>query len=267
MKQNYISISITSKDLDKRIDVIIAQKLKDLSRNRLQQLITNGNLKFNDTIITQPSIKLKKLGELILEIPKPKKYSLIPQNLELDIVYEDEHLIVLNKKAGTVVHPGSGNNENTLVNGLLSHCKNLSGIGGVLRPGVVHRIDKMTSGLLVFAKDDITHNSLSEQFKRKSIKREYDLFTWNFLKNERGTIETNIERSKLNRQKMAVALPNSGKIAITQFWLINSFDVSEKIKISYVKCKLFTGRTHQIRLHMSYIGNPLLGDRKYSRNN
>ena len=119
MKQNYISISITSKDLDKRIDVIIAQKLKDLSRNRLQQLITNGNLKFNDTIITQPSIKLKKLGELILEIPKPKKYSLIPQNLELDIVYEDEHLIVLNKKAGTVVHPGSGNNENTLVNGCL----------------------------------------------------------------------------------------------------------------------------------------------------
>ena len=267
MKQNYISILITSKDLDKRVDVIIAQKLKDLSRNRLQQLITNGNLKFNDTIITQPSIKLKKLGELILEIPKPKKYSLIPQNLELDIVYEDEHLIVLNKKAGTVVHPGSGNNENTLVNGLLSHCKNLSGIGGVLRPGVVHRIDKMTSGLLVFAKDDITHNSLSEQFKRKSIKREYDLFTWNFLKNERGTIETNIERSKLNRQKMAVAQPNSGKIAITQFWLINSFDVSEKIKISYVKCKLFTGRTHQIRLHMSYIGNPLLGDRKYSRNN
>ena len=165
-----------------------------MSRNRLQQLITNGNLKFNDTIITQPSIKLKKLGELILEIPEPKKYSLNPQNLELDVVYEVEHLIVLNKKAGTVVHPGSGNNENTLVNGLLSHCKNLSGIGGVLRPGVVHRIDKMTSGLLVFAKDDITHNSLSEQFKRKSIKREYDLFTWNFLKNERGTIETNIER-------------------------------------------------------------------------
>ena len=267
MKQNYISILITSKDLDKRVDVIIAQKLKDLSRNRLQQLITNGNLKFNDTIITQPSIKLKKLGELILEIPKPKKYSLIPQNLELDIVYEDEHLIVLNKKAGTVVHPGSGNNENTLVNGLLSHCKNLSGIGGVLRPGVVHRIDKMTSGLLVFAKDDFTHNSLSEQFKRKSIKREYDLFAWNILKKEHGIIETNIERSKQNRQKMAVAKSNSGKLAITKFWLINSFNISEKIKISHVKCKLYTGRTHQIRVHMSYIGNPLLGDKKYSRNN
>ncbi len=258
---------ITRKDLDKRVDIFVTEKLKDLSRNRLQQLIANGHLKLNNKLITQPSVKLKKVGKLILEIPEPKKYSLIPQCLELDIVYEDEHLIVLNKKAGTVVHPGAGNNENTLVNGLLSHCKNLSGIGGVLRPGVVHRIDKMTSGLLVFAKDDITHNSLSEQFKKKSIKREYDLFTWNILKNECGTIETNIERSKLNRQKMAVARPNCGKIAITKFWLVNSFEISETIKISYVKCKLLTGRTHQIRLHMSYIGNPLVGDIKYSRNN
>ena len=267
MKENYISILITSNDLDKRVDIFIAKKLKNLSRNRLQQLITDGNLKLNDKLITQPSVKLKKLGKLILKIPEPKKYSLIPQNLKLAVVYEDDNLIVLDKKAGTVVHPGSGNNKNTLVNGLLSHCKNLSGIGGVLRPGVVHRIDKMTSGLLVFAKDDITHNSLSEQFKRKSIKREYDVFTWNILKNEHGTIETNIERSKQNRQKMAIARPNSGKIAITNFWLMNSFHLSEKIKISHVKCKLGTGRTHQIRLHMSYIGNPLLGDKKYSRNN
>ena len=267
MNQNYISISITSNDLDKRVDIFITQKLKNLSRNRLQQLITDGNLMVNDKLITQPSVKLKKLGKLILKIPEPKKCILIPQKLQLDIVYEDDNLIVLDKKAGTVVHPGSGNKENTLVNGLLSHCKNLSGIGGVLRPGVVHRIDKMTSGLLVFAKDDFTHNSLSEQFKRKSIEREYDLFTWNILKKEHGIIETNIERSKQNRQKMAVAKSNSGKLAITKFWLINSFNISEKIKISHVKCKLYTGRTHQIRVHMSYIGNPLLGDKKYSRNN
>ena len=267
MNENYISILITSNDLDKRVDIFITQKLENLSRNRLQQLIADGNLMLNDKLITQPSVKLKKLGKLILKIPEPKQCSLIPQKLQLDIVYEDNNLIVLDKKAGTVVHPGSGNNENTLVNGLLSHCKKLSGIGGVLRPGVVHRIDKMTSGLLVFAKDDTTHHNLSDQFKKRSIKREYDLFTWNILKKEHGIIETNIERSKQNRQKMAVAKSNSGKRAITKFRLVNSFNISEKIKISHVKCKLYTGRTHQIRVHMSYIGNPLLGDKKYSSNN
>jgi len=166
-----------------------------------------------------------------------------------------------------VVHPGAGNKEYTLVNALLSHCKNLYGIGGIMRPGVVHRIDKMTSGLLVFAKDDITHNSLSKQFKEKSIKREYDLLAWNVLNQKKGIIETNISRSKFNRKKMAVSTSKSGKVAITKFNLVDSYIINEKIKISYVKCRLLTGRTHQIRLHMSHIGNPIIGDRKYSRNN
>ena len=267
MKPNYISIFVTSKDLDKRVDVYISQKFKYLSRNRLKQLIIDGFLKFNEKVINQPSFKLKESGELSLLIPEPKKYKLLPQKLNLNIIYEDNNLIVIDKNAGTVVHPGAGNKDNTLVNALLSHCKNLSGIGGVLRPGVVHRIDKMTSGLLVFAKDDITHNSLSKQFKDKSINREYNLLTWNQLTNPEGVIETNIARSKLNRKKMTVTSSDAGKVAITKFSLLNSFIINEKIKISHVKCKLLTGRTHQIRVHMSHIGNPIIGDKKYSRNN
>ncbi len=267
MKPNYITIFVTSNDLDKRVDVHISQKLKDLSRNRLKNLILDGSLKFNDKVIYQPSFKLKESGKLTLHIPKPKKYELAPQKLDLNIVYEDNNLIVLDKAAGIVVHPGAGNSDKTLVNALLSHCKNLSGIGGVLRPGVVHRIDKMTSGLLVFAKDDITHNSLSKQFKEKSVEREYNLLTWNHLSKPKGVIETRISRSKLNRKKMAVTSSNLGKIAITKFTLIDTFIINEKIKISHIKCKLLTGRTHQIRLHMSHIGNPIIGDKKYSRNN
>ncbi len=267
MKPNYISIFVTSNDLDKRVDVYISQKFKYLSRNRLKQLIIDGFLKFNEKVINQPSFKLKESGELSLLIPEPKKYKLLPQKLNLNIIYEDNNLIVIDKNAGTVVHPGAGNKDNTLVNALLSHCKNLSGIGGVLRPGVVHRIDKMTSGLLVFAKDDITHNSLSKQFKDKSINREYNLLTWNQLTNPEGVIETNIARSKLNRKKMTVTSSDAGKVAITKFSLLNSFIINEKIKISHVKCKLLTGRTHQIRVHMSHIGNPIIGDKKYSRNN
>ncbi len=267
MKPNYITIFVTSNDLDKRVDIFISEKLTNLSRSRLKNLILDGNLEFNKKVVEQPSFKLKASGELVLFIPKPQKCELVPQKLNLNIVYEDKNLIVIDKEPSVVVHPGSGNAKNTLVNGLLSHCKNLSGIGGVLRPGVVHRIDKMTSGLLVFAKDDVTHNRLSEQFKEKSVKREYNLFTWKILSTNKGTIETNIARSKLNRQKMAVTNSKLGKIAITKFTLINSFRVNNEIELSYVKCRLLTGRTHQIRVHMSHIGNPLIGDRKYSRNN
>ena len=168
MKKNYISISVSSKDLGKRIDLFISEKLDEFSRNKVQMLINNGNLTFNNEKITQTSIKLRKLGTLLLFIPELKPSKIIAQDLQLNIVYEDDYLIIINKNAGMVVHPATGNTDNTLVNALLHHCKeNLSGIGGVKRPGVVHRIDKMTSGLLVFAKDDYTHNELSEQFKKK----------------------------------------------------------------------------------------------------
>ena len=258
---------ISSNDLGKRVDFIVSNKLKNFSRNRIQALIISGNLTFNNKLISEPSFKLKDCGEYKLNIPKPTKYKIFPQKLEIDIIYEDEHLIVINKEPGTVVHPGAGNTSNTLVNALLFHCKNnLSGIGGVMRPGVVHRIDKMTSGLIVFAKDDVTHNSLSLQFQEKSTLREYNLLSWNLLNSNEGEIKTRLIRSKLNRKKMMVTNDEKGKLAITHFQLIKSFIVSDEIKISYIKCKLLTGRTHQIRVHMAYIGNPLIGDAKYSRN-
>ena len=257
---------ITSQDYGKRIDSLICRKLKNYSRNRLQSLILMGKLKFNEQIIKQPSFKLKNDGIIKLVIPDPVISEITPQNIKINIVYEDNYLIVVNKDPGMVVHPGSGNRENTLVNALLSHCKNnLSGIGGVLRPGVVHRIDKMTSGLLVFAKDDQTHRSLSDQFRRKSTEREYDLLVWNLLPNKEGIINKNISRSKFNRKKMSICDSSSGKSAITNYKLIKTFLINENIKISYLKCQLQTGRTHQIRVHMNYLGNSIVGDDKYKK--
>ncbi|MEE2695113.1 MAG: RluA family pseudouridine synthase [Pseudomonadota bacterium] len=268
MNKNYISISITSNDLDKRIDLLLSLKFKRLSRNRIQNLILNGNVIFNKKIISQPSIKLKECGKLVLTMPEPEECKVNPQELDINIIFEDENLIVVNKKPGMVVHPGAGNKENTLVNALLYHCKNnLSGIGGILRPGVVHRIDKMTSGLLVLAKNDLTHQCLSQQFKDRTIKREYSLLSWNLLPKNNGIIETKISRSKFNRKKMAISNSDKGKKAITKYKLIQQFSLEGKLKISHLKCVLMTGRTHQIRVHMNHIGNPIIGDRKYGKNN
>ena len=175
-------------------------------------------------------------------------------------------MLVLNKRAGIIVHPGAGNYQDTLVNGLLYHCKeSLSGIGGVMRPGIVHRIDKMTSGLLVIAKNDKTHNELSEQFKNRKIIRKYICLTWNSTNLKKGLIKKNITRSKVNRKKMVVCDENLGRVAITEYQIIKTFDF-EKITISLYECKLHTGRTHQIRVHLNHIGVPIIGDFVYKRN-
>ena len=234
MNKNYIKIFVSINDLGKRIDKILSEKIDGFSRNKIQALITNGNITLENIIIKDQSFLIKKEGTLLVKLPKPRNSKLIPKKINLDIFYEDEHLLVLNKRAGIIVHPGAGNYQDTLVNGLLYHCKeSLSGIGGVMRPGIVHRIDKMTSGLLVIAKNDKTHNELSEQFKNRKINRKYICLTWNSTNLKKGLIRKNITRSKVNRKKMVVCEENLGRVAITEYQIIKTFDF-KKITISFM---------------------------------
>lgn len=266
MNKNYITISVTSNDLDKRIDKFLTEKVSSVSRNRLQSIILEKKVKINDQIILSSSSKIKSTGIIILEIPEPIEALAKPKDIKIKIIYEDRNLIIIDKNAGMVVHPGAGNFENTLVNALLHHCGNtLSGIGGVLRPGIVHRIDKMTSGLIVVAKDDQTHISLSNQFKNKTVEKEYYLFCWGGLINQKGSIQNYIIRSSRNRKKMTISKNNTGRFASTDYEILEDFQINDDNYISFVKCKLNTGRTHQIRVHMSHIGCPLLGDKLYGK--
>ena len=266
MSKNYITISVTSNDLDKRIDKFLSEKVISVSRNRMQSLISGKMVKINDEIISSPSSKIKSTGIITLEIPEPIEAIAKPKDIKINIIYEDKNLIVIDKKAGMVVHPGAGNSDNTLVNALLHHCGDtLSGISGVLRPGIVHRIDKMTSGLIVVAKDDQTHLSLSNQFKNKTVEKEYYLFCWGDLINKKGSIENYIIRSSRNRKKMTVSKNNTGRFASTDYEVLEEFQINDDDNISFIKCNLNTGRTHQIRVHMSHIGCPLLGDMLYGR--
>ena len=266
MSKNYITISVTSNDLNKRIDKFLNEKVSSISRNRLQSIISKKKVKINNQIVISSSSKIKSTGIITLEIPEPVDALAIPKDIEIKIIYEDSNLIIIDKKAGMVVHPGAGNFDNTLVNALLHHCGNsLSGIGGVLRPGIVHRIDKMTSGLIVVAKNDETHFSLSNQFKNKTVEKEYYLFCWGGFINQKGSIENYIIRSNRNRKKMTVSKNNTGRFASTDYEVLEEFQINDNNYIKFIKCKLNTGRTHQIRVHMSHIGCPLLGDMLYGK--
>ncbi|MBP0979760.1 MAG: RluA family pseudouridine synthase [Oscillospiraceae bacterium] len=240
-----------------RLDKFISLELKDLSRSRVVDLIKNNNIIVNNKI--QPKSYKVNLGDKIeVFVPRPREYSLEPENILLDIIYEDEDLLVVNKPKNMVVHPASGNYKSTLVNALLYHCKdNLSGINGVARPGIVHRIDKNTSGLLIVAKNDRAHLGLSDQIKNHSFKRIYHSVVYGILKNNNGIINLPIGRSDLDRKKMSVKYQNS-KEAITKYKIIKKFD-----KFSYIELELKTGRTHQIRVHMAHIGHPVAGDDVY----
>ena len=260
-----INLIVEEGDKNPRVDVFINNKKEDVSRTRVKNLILNKQLRLNDKIMTDPSKKIKFGDRINLTIPEPKQASLKPYKFKLDIVYEDADLIVLNKPSGIVMHPGAGNFENTIVNALMNYDKNsLSSIGDELRPGIVHRIDKNTSGLVVIAKNNQTHESLSIQFSKHSIKRIYQLLIWGKIRPSKGKIETLITRSSKNRQMMEVS-NSRGKKAITNYKTIELFENENTPTLSLLECKLETGRTHQIRVHMNYLGNSIVGDDKYKK--
>ncbi len=260
-------INLIVKDIDKnlRVDVFVNKKENELSRTRIKNLILNEKLKLNSKTITDPSKKVFTDDILELTIPEPKKASLKAYDFKLDITYEDEDLIVLNKPAGIVMHPGAGNFDNTIVNALINYNKDsLSNIGDELRPGIVHRIDKNTSGLVVIAKNNQAHEHLSIQFNKHSITRIYQLLIWGKVRPSKGKIETLITRSSKNRQMMEVS-NTKGKKAITNYETKEIFQNKNTPTLSLLECKLETGRTHQIRVHMNYLGNSIVGDDKYKK--
>ena len=252
-------------DKNLRVDVFINKKENDISRTRIKNLILNSKLKLNNKMIIDPSKKISNGDILELTIPRPKKASLKPYKYKLDIIYEDKDLIVLNKPAGIVMHPGAGNFDNTIVNALLNYDKDsLSNIGDELRPGIVHRIDKNTSGLVVIAKNNKTHEHLSLQFSKHTIKRIYQLLIWGKIRPSKGRIETLITRSSRNRQLMEVS-NTKGKKAITNYKTLEVFENRNTPTLSLLECELETGRTHQIRVHMNYLGHSIVGDDKYKK--
>ena len=257
---------IVNKDFNnKRIDQVVANQYPKISRTKVNKIIKNNLLKLNGSTFNDPSAKVKIGDQIEFENLQEDRINLVPKKMNLKIIFEDEDIIIIDKPIGMVVHPGAGNFENTMVNGLLYHCKNkLSGISGEDRPGIVHRIDKDTSGLLVVAKNDQAHAFIAKQFEEHTIKRSYLVFVYGILRPLHGRIETLIGRNKTNRQKMSADVAK-GKEAITNYETLEVFKGSKILDISLVKCILETGRTHQIRVHMSHKGNPILGDQTYGK--
>lgn len=250
-------ITVDENSAGERIDKVICAFSGELTRSGVQKMMESGAVCVGGIPVSK-NYKVKLGDKISLVIPKPRELELAPENIELDIRYEDDDLLVVNKPKGMVVHPAAGNYDGTLVNALLYHCKDsLSGINGVIRPGIVHRIDKDTSGLLIVAKNDFAHVSLAEQIKAHSFSREYRTVVYGGFKNEEGTVDAPIGRHSVDRKKMCVTEKNS-KHAVTHY------EVVERYKgFTYLKVRLETGRTHQIRVHMAYIGHPVAGDPVY----
>ena len=248
-----------------RVDVFVNKREVLISRTRIKNLILKKQLKLNNIIINSPSKKVCTADKIDLQIPEPKEASLKPYDFKLVIVYEDDDLLVIDKPAGIIMHPGAGNYDETIVNALMHYNKDsLSTIGDELRPGIVHRIDKDTSGLIVVAKNNSTHENLSHQFSEHTITRVYQLLIWGKLRPSSGKIDTFITRSSKNRQMMEVS-SSKGKRAITNYKTIEIFENDKTPTLSLVECRLETGRTHQIRVHMTHMGNSIMGDGKYKK--
>jgi len=241
-----------------RLDVFLANREEiALTRSRVQKLIGDGLVKVNN-LPGKANHKLKKGDKITLFLPSPQELKMEAENIPLDIVYEDQDIIIINKPQGMVVHPASGNYSSTLVNALLAHCRDLSGIGGVIRPGIVHRLDKDTSGLLMVAKNDLAHTDLAAQMKARSVEKKYLTLVYGKIKEEKGTIDVPIGRHPVERKKMAV-VSRTGKPAVTHYQVLQRYD-----NYTYLEIALETGRTHQIRVHLAYIGHPVVGDPVYS---
>jgi 23S rRNA pseudouridine1911/1915/1917 synthase len=250
-----------------RLDVFLSKKLNKFTRSHIKKIIVLKQVKVNEVIINSSSKKIKENDNIYINLTFKNLEKLIPNKIDLDIVYEDKDILIINKPKGMVVHPGAGNYENTLANALLYKYKNkLSTINGELRPGIVHRIDKETSGLLVVAKNNLSHSNLGKQFSDHSIQRKYLCLVWGVVRPLQGRIETLISRNKKNRQLMMVSDIN-GKKAITNYKTIKVFNIKDVPRVSLIECVLETGRTHQIRVHMKYKGASLLGDNQYGKKN
>jgi 23S rRNA pseudouridine1911/1915/1917 synthase len=253
-----IELQVTDERAGLRLDRYLALELTEFSRSRLQALIETGFVRLNNE---QPRAReLVKVGDVIqLEVPPLEKIEAQAEEIAFPILHEDDDLLVIDKPAGMVVHPGAGNPEHTLVNALLNHCGTLSAIGGKERPGIVHRLDKETSGCLVVAKNDLTHRDLSRQFAERTVKKTYLALVAGRLKQESGTIDAPIAQHPVHRQRMAISQNARGRSAMTDYRVLRGGD-----EMSLVECALHSGRTHQIRVHLHHLGNPLLGDKVYA---
>ena len=239
-----------------RLDVFLTRMQPEFSRSHVQKLIASGNATVNQAV-RKGNYKLKAGDAVELSVPEPENTEILPEDIPLDILYEDKDIIVINKARGMVVHPAAGVFSGTLVNALMHHCEDLSGINGEIRPGIVHRLDKDTSGVMVAAKNDQAHLSLAKQIQEKTAFRIYQAVVWGNIKEESGIIRRDIGRDASDRKKMAIVREN-GKPAVTHFRVLERFG-----EYTLTECRLETGRTHQIRVHMTYIGHPVVGDPKY----